>query len=73
MARQAGKESGTGIFHVMMRGINHQSIFVEPEDIGNDGVPVGLYGIQVPLGAWHSVVVHEPSTILEAKDGAYGK
>ena len=31
------------------------------------------YGIQVPLGAWHSVVVHEPSTILEAKDGAYGK
>jgi hypothetical protein len=33
----------------------------------------GQYGIQVPLGAWHSVVVHEPSTILEAKDGAYGK
>ena len=30
----------------------------------------GQYGIQVPLGAWHSVVVHEPSTILEAKDGA---
>ena len=33
----------------------------------------GQYGIQVPLGAWHSVVVHEPSTILEAKDGAYGR
>lgn len=33
----------------------------------------GQYGIQVPLGAWHSVVVHEPSTILKAKDGAYGK
>lgn len=33
----------------------------------------GQYGIQVPLGAWHSVVVHEPSTILESKDGAYGK
>ena len=33
----------------------------------------GLYGIQVPLGAWHSVVVHEPSTILEAKDGKYEK
>lgn len=31
----------------------------------------GQYGIQVPLGAWHSVVVHEPSTILEAKDGKY--
>ncbi len=31
----------------------------------------GLFGIQVPLGAWHSVVVLESSTILEAKDGAY--
>lgn len=32
-----------------------------------------LYGIQVPKGTWHSIVVHEPSTIFEAKDGAYGK
>ena len=31
------------------------------------------YGIQIPPMAWHSVEVHEPSTILEAKDGAYGK
>lgn len=31
----------------------------------------GRYGIQVPLGAWHSVVVLEASTILETKDGAY--
>lgn len=31
----------------------------------------GTYGIQVPQGAWHSVVVLERSTILEAKDGAY--
>ena len=32
-----------------------------------------LYGIQIPKGAWHSVEVYEPSTILEAKDGAYIK
>lgn len=32
-----------------------------------------LYGIQIPQGVWHSIVVHEPSTIFEAKDGAYGK
>lgn len=32
----------------------------------------GQYGIQVPLGAWHSVVVLERCTILEAKDGGYG-
>ena len=29
------------------------------------------YGVQIPLGAWHSVEVHEPSTLFEAKDGAY--
>ena len=33
----------------------------------------GRYGIQVPMGAWHSIEVHEPSTIFEAKDGKYGK
>ena len=32
-----------------------------------------VYGIQVRKGAWHSIEVHEPSTIFEAKDGAYGK
>ena len=31
-----------------------------------------VYGIQVPKGTWHSIEVHEPSTIFEAKDGAYG-
>lgn len=31
----------------------------------------GRYGVQIPLGAWHSVEVYEPSTIFEAKDGAY--
>lgn len=31
----------------------------------------GKYGIQVPLGAWHSIEVYEPSTIFEAKDGKY--
>ena len=29
------------------------------------------YGIQIPPMTWHSVEVHEPSTIFEAKDGAY--
>ncbi len=31
------------------------------------------YGIQVPPMTWHSVEVHEPSTIFEAKDGRYEK
>lgn len=31
----------------------------------------GTYGIQVPKMVWHSIEVHEPSTIFESKDGAY--
>ncbi len=31
----------------------------------------GVYGYQVPKGAWHTVEVIEPSVIFEAKDGAY--
>lgn len=31
----------------------------------------GLYGIQIPAGAWHTIRVIEPSVIFEAKDGAY--
>ena len=31
----------------------------------------GVFGIQVPRGAWHSIEVYEASTIFEAKDGAY--
>ena len=32
----------------------------------------GCYGIQIPKMAWHTIEVHEPSTIFEAKDGRYG-
>lgn len=30
-----------------------------------------IYGIQVPPMTWHTIEVIEPSTIFEAKDGAY--
>jgi hypothetical protein len=33
----------------------------------------GIFGIQIPQGKWHTIEVHEPSTTIEAKDGAYGK
>ena len=33
----------------------------------------GVYGIQIPQLAWHTVEVVEPSSIFESKDGAYGK
>ena len=31
----------------------------------------GVYGMQIPAGAWHTIQVLEPSVIFEAKDGAY--
>lgn len=31
----------------------------------------GGYGIQVPKGVWHTIIVHERSTTFEAKDGPY--
>jgi len=31
----------------------------------------GLYGVQIPVGAWHTIHVIEPSVIFEAKDGGY--
>ena len=31
----------------------------------------GVYGMQIPIGVWHTVNVIEPSVIFEAKDGAY--
>ena len=31
----------------------------------------GMYGIQIPAGAWHTIRVLESSVIFEAKDGAY--
>ena len=31
----------------------------------------GLYGVQIPAGAWHTVQVIEPSVIFEAKDGKF--
>lgn len=31
----------------------------------------GRYGMQIPMGAWHTIRVIEPSVIFEAKDGAY--
>lgn len=33
MPRQARESSGTGIYHVMMRGINHQNIFEDAKKI----------------------------------------
>ena len=31
----------------------------------------GKYGMQIPVGEWHTVCVIEPSVIVEFKDGVY--
>ena len=32
---------------------------------------IGHYGLQIPIGQWHSIDVIEPSAIFEVKDGPY--
>ena len=34
-------------------------------------VRLGHYGMSIPRGMWHSVEVHEPTVIVEMKDGPY--
>ena len=31
----------------------------------------GCFGAQIPMNAWHTVEVHTPSVIFEAKDGKF--
>lgn len=31
----------------------------------------GMYGVDIPAGIWHNLVVIEPAVIFETKDGAY--
>ena len=31
----------------------------------------GRFGVQIPQGVWHTIEVLEPSSIFEAKDGAW--
>jgi cupin fold WbuC family metalloprotein len=31
----------------------------------------GNYGVQIPKGQWHTLIVVEPSVIFEVKDGPY--
>lgn len=44
----------------------------ETERISLDA-SVGNFGCVIPAGVWHTVEVHEPSVIYEAKDGRYGE
>ena len=49
-------------FFIMRKGLNVVAM-INPVK--------GVYGVQVPVGVWHTLVVHEPSVIIEMKDGAY--
>ena len=67
MPRSARKESGVGIYHVMMRGINRQAIFDDDEDCRR------FMDILADLPFQHdddgSVI---ESVVLSQEDGLYG-
>jgi len=43
MPKKARKKSESGIYHIMMRGINRQSIFEDEEDYGKFIETLGRY------------------------------
>ena len=45
MARQLRKKSETGVYHVMLRGINRQDIFEDEGDEITRSVLVIIYGV----------------------------
>lgn len=59
---------------VVLRG---QMVMVFYDDSGAQtaryllGPETGCYGVQIPVGQWHTVEVIEPTVILEVKDGPY--
>lgn len=59
---------------ILLKG-NMDEIFYDEEGRETGRVHLnqkeGCHGAQIPQGAWHSIEVHEPSVIMEAKDGAY--
>ncbi|MCQ2216650.1 MAG: WbuC family cupin fold metalloprotein [Bacteroidales bacterium] len=59
---------------VLLRGkateILFNDEFVEMQRIDLDRER-GNIGIQIPIGVWHTIIAHEPSVIIEMKDGAY--
>ncbi len=76
MPRSARKESGCGIYHVMMRGINRQAIFDDDEDCRR------FMDILADLPFQHDddgrllpirtcVMIESGTVILEMKNGAY--
>ena len=66
-----GKASSDGV----ERGMDAQDIVRKVEYREKKRIHIcptqGIYGCQIPKGAWHTIEVIEPSVIFEAKDGAY--
>ena len=59
---------------VLLRGRMDEVFY---DDNGNEterihlGGDSGVYGVNIPVGQWHSIEVFEPTAIFEAKDGRW--
>lgn len=59
---------------VLLRGRMDEVFY---DDNGNEterihlGGGSGIYGVNIPVGQWHSIEVFEPTAIFEAKDGRW--
>lgn len=65
---------GTSETVVVLKG-SLDELFFDDEGNLTQRIPLAAggseMGIQVPRGCWHTLEVHEPSVIIEFKDGSY--
>ncbi|ABR46467.1 plasmid pRiA4b ORF-3 family protein [Alkaliphilus metalliredigens QYMF] len=73
MARVARERSSTGIYHVMFRGINRQTIFEDEEDLNGGDIKVKSYIIRIELEKsnpliWRRVIMPAGATFNRLHD-----
>lgn len=60
--------------YILLRGAIRVSFYDDSgvNTVNFDLSPVdGHYGVHIPKGQWHTLLVQEPSVIFEVKDGPY--
>lgn len=75
MPRQARESSGTGIYHVMVRGKVKVNTYDDSGNVIESCVlcpEYCLYGVDIPKNIWHAIESLESnSVIFEVKEGPF--
>ena len=67
MPRLSRKKSGSGIYHVLLRGINHQTIFEDEEDSDKLLKILGIYKAELNCSRYAYCFMHNHVHLLIRK------